>query len=84
MDWIAYLDDEELNGFHREDYYLANIAAEVRRSFVKDPAKIKMESFLIKFKKGAKLKRPKKTKEEKIRESKAFWMSLAGMPKRKK
>jgi len=84
MDWIAYLDEEELNGFRREEYYLAAIAAEVRRSYVKDPEKVEVKSFLIKFKRGKETKKVEKTKEERIKASKTFWMALMGMGKGKR
>jgi hypothetical protein len=49
--WLEYL-EWDINAFHREDYYLAQIATEVRRTITKrshmrslDPKK-----FLIKFK----------------------------------
>ena len=82
LEWIVYLDEEETNGFHREDYYLANIAAEIRRSYVKDPEKVVMKSFLMKFKKRE--KKPKMTKEEATKRSKMFWGALLGRSGRKK
>lgn len=70
MDWIVYL-DEEMNLFHREDFFLAQIATEIRRSFVKDPSKVKFKDFLIQFKKKVE---PKKLSiEERSKRSKAFW-----------
>ncbi len=83
MDWIAYLDDREINEFRREDFYLANIAAEIRRSYVKDPMSVKNESFLLKFKKG-KSKKIKTTMKEATRKAKMFWSALMMVPKRKK
>lgn len=48
LEWCQYLDSKQ-NEFHREDYFFAQIAAEVRRGLVKDPASIRVEDFLIKF-----------------------------------
>lgn len=48
LDWLAYL-DWEINAFHREDWFLAQIAQEVRRTISKDPEKVKIEGFLRKF-----------------------------------
>jgi len=84
VDWITYLDNEEINGFHREDYYLANIATEIRRSYVKDPMKVKFESFLNIFKKESKTKKAKMTKEERTKVAKSFWGNFLKIPKRKK
>jgi len=78
VDWVAYLDDEEINGFCREDYYLANIAAEIRRSYVKEPMRVKLEDFLMKFRSDSKLRKPKKKMniEERTKKAKAFWGAL--------
>ena len=49
LDWLAYL-EWDVNSFHREDWFLAKIAKEVRRTILKDPNKdLKWSSFLIKF-----------------------------------
>jgi len=84
MEWIAYLDDRETNEFRREDYYFASIAAEVRRSYVKDPMKVKIESFLLKFRKAEKSKKTKTTIEERTKKAKMFWMGLMKTSGRKK
>jgi len=84
IDWITYLDDEEGNRIRKEDYYLANIAAEVRRSYVKNPAKVKLESFLMKFKGKDVSKRPKMTRKERTKRAKSFWGTLLKSPVRKK
>lgn len=87
VDWVAYLDEEETNKVHREDYYFANIAAEIRRSYVKNPMKVKLESFLMKFKKSGlnkSKKEPKMTKEERTKRAKTFWGALLKSPVRKK
>ena len=66
----------EKNMFHREDYYLAQIAMEVRRSFVKHPERLKLEPFMIQFESKA---RPKST----MVNSKAFWRALIGIKGKK-
>jgi len=81
LEWITYL-DEDANRFHREDYYLAQIAAEIRRSFVKEPIKVKIESFLMKFKRKEKAK--KLSKEERTKRAKAFWGVILKHPKKRK
>ena len=49
LDWLAYL-EWDVNSFHREDWFLAQIAKEVRRTILKDPNKdLKWSPFLIKF-----------------------------------
>lgn len=82
--WMEYL-EMEVNAFHREDYYLAQIAAEMRRSFVKNPKKVKLDDFLLKFKN--KVIRKGMTKEERTKIAKSFWGALTSLsfaPKKKK
>jgi len=61
--WIEWLDEED-NRPSRTDNYLMQIAAEVRRSFVKRPAAVKFTDFLLKF--TRKKKKPSKAEREKI------------------
>jgi len=82
--WMEYL-EREINTFHREDYFWAQMAAEVRRSFVKNPKKVKLVDFLLKFK--DKTARKKMTKEERTKIAKSFWGALTSLsfkPKKKK
>ena len=72
VEWVAYL-ELEMNSFHREDFYMAQLAAEIRRGYVKNPNKPKVEDFLITF--GMK-DVYKKTVKEATRDSKSFWNSL--------
>ena len=82
MDWIAYLDGEDLESFRRQDYYLANLTAEVRRSYVKEPMKVRMESFLLKFqRKGS--DKPMSI-EERTKQAKSFWGALLKASRKKK
>ena len=81
VDWIVYL-DEDINAFHREDYFLAAIAAEVRRSYVGKPQGIRLSTFMIKFK--AMVKKKKMDVKEKTKRSKAFWSTIVGLPRKKK
>jgi len=81
VDWVVYLDDEP-NRFHRDDYNFARLAAEIRRSYVKDPMTVKEESFLIEFREKKKVK--KLTIEEKTKRDKKFWGTVLKFSKRKK
>ena len=75
--WLEYL-DAEVNGFHREDYYMAQIAAEVRRGHVKNPKKVKVEDMVLKFTTNEKCKQ-KKQKKSNILASKNFWLTSLGL-----
>lgn len=46
VSWLEYLNQED-TVVSKEDFYLAQIAAEVRRSFDKYPNKVKTKSFLL-------------------------------------
>lgn len=79
--WKVYF-QEEHKRFHREDYFFAMLTAEVRRTVVKHPEKVKMEDFLLDF--GGNDK--KKTDEEKLISKdqasiaqKSMWLGLVGL-----
>ena len=69
----------------REEHYLAQIACEVRRSFVKKPQSVKLEDFLLKFtavkpseapKPPTHVDTPPDGLERRVAASKAFWRGL--------
>lgn len=71
--WVRFLDWRDVEEFRREDFYLAQIAAAVERGHVKHPAKITVQSKILKFTSQDSPKDPGKD----VKESKAFWLSLA-------
>lgn len=78
--WKVYF-QEEHKRFHREDYFFAMLTAEVRRTVVKHPQKVKMEDFLLDFGAGDKKKtnKSKLSKEAKVAASKSMWLSAVGL-----
>ena len=46
--WMQYL-EWEINSFDKTAHYLAQIATEVRRSWVKKPESVKFQDFVMKF-----------------------------------
>ena len=83
--------EQEKNIVTKQDIYLAQIAAEIRRSFVKNPETIKIEHFIRKFEtifdeKGVPKEeleveveeRPKEVVETK---SKSAWLKFLGIKK---
>lgn len=48
-DWQEYIRWDAQHGFHREDHYLAQIAAEVVKGRLKDPSKVSTKDFMISF-----------------------------------
>ena len=68
--WMEYL-EQDLHSFHREDHLFANLQAEVRRSWVKNPRNVNPKHFLVKFNKF--------TPEQQLQRSKSFWLSSVGL-----
>ncbi len=79
--------EEELGETTKQEYYLAQIAAEVRRSYVKKPSRFKLKDFLISFRRSnATVQQEPITTEDKkkhIANSKASWMISVGVKKKK-
>lgn len=81
--WRVYL-EEEVNHFHREDYFMAQVALEVRRVLAKNPNKYKLKDFLIKFRSDKPEPQRPLTEEEKkqrVAKSMAYWLGITGAKK---
>lgn len=78
--WKVYLQNEHTR-FHREDYLFAMVAAEVRRTIVKNPNSVKADDFLLKFvePKGSSKKLTKEQQEELRRQQKLSWFGMVGL-----
>ena len=82
--WMVYLNMEP-SFFHREDYYLAMIAAEIRRTIAKEPKKVDIADFILNFKADDKKEKKKLDQEDIDRiakrtvKSKAFWLGSLGI-----
>lgn len=65
----------------KQDFYMASIASEVRRSFVAKPENVKLDDFLLKFvtpdAKPAAMSEGDRQKQ--LSASKSFWTALAGV-----
>lgn len=85
--WLRYL-EIDVNAFHREDYYLAQIAAEIRQQNSK--TSVEVRDFLLKFKHSdaGQYSNPitEEEKEQHRKKSKAVWGALLGVaiPHKKK
>lgn len=73
--WCEYL-AQEFNRPNRQDYYLASIAAEVRRGSMncKHPNKVKLKDMVLKFE----TEEDQKTSQEADAQSKKFWFAFTG------
>lgn len=82
--WCDYL-EQDLNRPSRGDYYLAQIAMEIRRGYVKTPANVKLEHFLLEFskKEGPKKPRTEEEREQWAAASKARWLGMVMSSKTK-
>ncbi len=75
--WVAWL-RVQWDRPDRTDGYLMQVAAEVRRGHVKNPRKVKLEDFRLKYDGGSSRKKPAMTKEQATAMSKAVWMARLG------
>ena len=73
--WKVYF-DWDVNAFHRDDYFWAQIAYEIRCVLSKNPKRHKPEQFLIKFEEA---KKKQESVETRTTRSKLFWLSLVGV-----
>ena len=74
VEWMHYI-DKEVNAFHREDYYLAQIAYFICKVNEGKKSRFKLKDFLLKF--GDNRKK-EMSKEEATKQHKNFWMSVVG------
>jgi hypothetical protein len=83
VEWQEYF-EKELNMPRREDYYLAQIAAEVYRGNAKTPASVRTNHFLLKFTTEEKKKPISEAEiQQRTVNSKVAWFAIANMTPRK-
>ena len=76
MAWLRWL-EEQKNNPSRSDYYLMRIAAEVRKSWAKDPTKIQLNQFRINFvPPKQESEQPSLSHEERTAIAKARWFGF--------
>ncbi len=76
LTWLAYI-EEEWKEPNRTDFYLMQISQEMRRTVSKNPNRIKLEHFRLKF--GTKQEKQRMDMEQ----SKSFWKQVLGIAKKK-
>ncbi len=67
LEWLEFLQWEEKR-HTKSDHYMAQIAAEIRRSNVKNPGRIKIQDFLFKWREASAV-------DSKAETSKKAWAS---------
>ena len=77
IQWMVYLETEQ-DRISVDQVYLASIATECRRSYVKDPNKYTIKHFLSLFKKTQEYKKPQ-TREEAAAIAKASIFGSLGL-----
>jgi len=75
--WMEYL-DWEINAFDKTCYYLAQIAAEVRRPNMPKGKTVKLEDFIIKFSSKKEEEKPLKDVQTRANKMKQFFFGLTG------
>lgn len=83
IEWLQFFEWEEFEEFSSEAFYLAQIAAEIRRGNVAKPKQIKVSDFLLKFEKLNEARKAVNTTDKQTKESasKSFWKALVNFPK---
>ncbi|MFA5452986.1 MAG: hypothetical protein WC248_05395 [Candidatus Methanomethylophilaceae archaeon] len=83
IEWMAFLDLER-NQTSKEDYYLAQVAAEVRRSFVKSPQSVHVKDFILSFTRAERssLGGGSPAMEDPSQRSKNYWSAVLGLEKK--
>jgi hypothetical protein len=76
--WMEYL-EWEINAFDKNTLYLAQIAAEVRRSYVRSPKLVKIQDFIMKFTKGKESEAPTEDVQTRAEKAKSFFFGLTGL-----
>lgn len=71
LEWLAYF-ETEWEQREKTDYYMAQVALEIRRSKMEDPNKIQLSDMLLKFEKP-------ETGYERMMRSKRTWADLLGI-----
>ena len=72
--WCVYLRDQKKERT-KQDYYLAQIALEMRRSWVKDKNGVKIEELFLKYEDA--VENGPQSPDKALAASKAFWGQLA-------
>lgn len=70
--------DREWDEPTRLEHYLAQIAAEIHRTRVKNPKRIKTESKILKFERKVKINLEDMDPEERMARSKSHWYTFLG------
>jgi hypothetical protein len=76
QDWLYYLNETELKDRVKLEWYLAQLTAEVRRSWVAKPRDIKNADFILKFNET---KPVEEERAERLKKSKSAWFGLVGL-----
>ena len=83
MTWLREKKEKETERHDKQDFYMAQLTAEVRRSWVKYPNKVQSKLFLIEFSLQNKDEKKKyESPDSRMQKSKTFWSSVLSGKKR--
>lgn len=71
LDWVQFLEQDEKRR-DKLDFYLAQLAAEMRRSYVKTPRSVQVKAFYVSYV-------DPEVAEDRMRKSKAAWGAVFKM-----
>lgn len=74
-----YLKEIQPNEYDKQDFLLSQIALEVCRGRIKDPAKLKLQDFILSFSTEEQTKEEILDKDEKMQRSKKAWGAALGI-----
>jgi hypothetical protein len=80
VEWMQFL-EQDWDIPTRQDYFLAQIAAEMRRSIAREPKAVKLEHFMLKFATPAK-RAAREAEQQHGNNSKAHWLAFFGLGKK--
>lgn len=83
LDWVEYLRWCE-DRTTKDQYFLAQIAAEMRRTIVKNPKDVKLQDFILKWERPGEVEAEDKSPEQKLAQSKGAWLGALKPTGRKK
>jgi anti-sigma-K factor RskA len=79
LKWVWYLNWEDTEKFNRQDYYFAQLTAQIERGQVKNPNSVKIESKLLNFTS----RKQAVSNEAHMQNSKNFWLGMVGVKGKK-
>lgn len=75
-EWVAYMEMDVNEGFHRYDHYFAKLIATLKQCFSKDPRTIKQADQLIEFASEKPTEKDPEQLRDRAQQSKRHWLGV--------